>query len=178
MKRFLLIILTVVLFITGCAVEEDSIPETRVTEPTVTETTVTEMAPAAATENTDAEATMPDGQPLDAYMASLEKQAKVIREALEHEAVTQPEMNQKSQELYDLWDGALNDLWAAVKSTLPEDEFLILLDEQRLWIAEKEEAVKKAGEGYEAGSIYYLIVNTEAAQITEERVYELLALLQ
>ena len=173
MKRFLLFILTVVLLVTGCAAKEDSIPETTVPEPAVTE-----MTQPASTENTAVEATMPDGQLLDAYMASVEEQAKAIRDALEHEAITQPEMNQKSRELYDLWDGALNDLWAAVKSTLPEDDFLKLLDEQRLWIAEKEEAVKKAGEAYEAGSIYYLIVNTEAAEITEERVYELLALLK
>jgi len=49
---------------------------------------------------------------------------------------------------------------------------------QQRWIIEKEEAVKKAGEDYEAGSVYPLIVNTEAAKITEERVYELFALLE
>ena len=43
--------------------------------------------------------------------------------------------------------------------------------------AEKEEAVEKAGKEFEGGSIYPLIVNTEAAKITEERVYQLYEIL-
>jgi len=47
------------------------------------------------------------------------------------------------------------------------------LDEQRTWIAEKEKAIEEVGKEVEGGSMYSLIVNTEAARITEERVYEL-----
>ena len=86
-------------------------------------------------------------------------------------------MNIKSQELYDLWDGALNDLWDKLQYNLSEEEFSKLLDEQRTWIAEKEKFVEEAGKEVEGGSLYSLVVNMEAAKITEERVYELYELL-
>ena len=87
-------------------------------------------------------------------------------------------MNLKSQELYELWDGALNYLWGELKDSLPEEDFSKLLDEQRIWIVEKEKSVEEAGKEVEGGSIYSMVVNMEAAKITEERVYELYELLK
>lgn len=52
-----------------------------------------------------------------------------------------------------------------------------LTDEQLAWIAEKEAAVEAAGAGYEGGSLYPLVTNTKAAELTKARVYELLATL-
>lgn len=112
------------------------------------------------------------------YMATIEEQSDDIKYALENEVVTQTEMNEKSQELFELWDGALNYLWGELKNVLPEKEFEELRDEQRTWIAQKEEAVETAGKEFEGGSLYTMVVNTEAATITEKRVYELYELLK
>jgi len=114
---------------------------------------------------------------LDNYMTSIKKESDSIKKSLENEELTQTEMNIKSQELYDLWDGALNDLWDKLQYNLSEEEFSKLLDEQRTWIAEKEKFVEEAGKEVEGGSLYSLVVNMEAAKITEERVYELYELL-
>ena len=116
--------------------------------------------------------------PLNAYLASVEAQSDSIKHSLSQDFLTQPEMNQKSQELYTLWDDALNDLWSELKRVLPENEFAELLNEQRAWITEKEAAVAEAGKAYAGGSIYPLIVNGEAAAITEKRVYELYEILK
>ena len=110
---------------------------------------------------------------LEEYIANIEEQSDSIKDALENEVVTQAEMNEKSQELYELWDGALNYLWGELKKVLSEEEFEKLRDEQRTWIAQKEEAVETAGKEFEGGSLYPTIVNSEAAEITEKRVYEL-----
>lgn len=118
-----------------------------------------------------------DMEALNEYMASITGQSELIRDALEEDPLNQYEMNSKSQELYELWDGALNYLWGEIKNTLPEDKFSTLLDEQLLWIADKEKAVEEAGKAFEGGSMYALTVNMEAADITEERVYELYELL-
>ena len=115
---------------------------------------------------------------LEDYMASLKEESDRLKDFLEQEASTQLEMNTTSKELYDLWDTALNYLWGEVKDTLSEEEFKTLLEEQRVWIAEKEQAVKKEGEEFEGGSMYDLIVNMKAAELTEERVYELYKLLK
>ena len=112
------------------------------------------------------------------YIASIEEQSDNIKYSLENDVLTQTEMNEKTQELYELWDGALNYLWGELKNVLPEEEFEELRDKQRSWISEKEKSVEDAGKEYEGGSLYPTIVNTKAAEITEKRVYELYELLK
>lgn len=115
---------------------------------------------------------------LEDYMELLKEQSDVIKNSLEKESLSQADMNVKSQELYELWDGALNYLWSELKNDLTEEEFEQLLEEQRIWIAEKEKATEEAGKDVEGGSLYALLVYTESAKITEERVYELYELLR
>lgn len=110
---------------------------------------------------------------LDDYMTTIKEQSDAIKSFLENDAQTQTEMNMKSQELYELWDNALNYLWDELESSLSEKEFSKLLSQQRIWIAEKEKSVEEAGKEFEGGSIYPLVVNMENAEITEERAYEL-----
>lgn len=115
---------------------------------------------------------------LTSYMADIEAESDGIKYVLENEELTQMEMNEKTQELYELWDGALNYLWSVLKESLPEDEFTELRDEQRAWITKKEEAMEEAGKEFEGGSMYSMVVNGEAARITEERTHELYELIQ
>ena len=110
---------------------------------------------------------------LDSYLASVQEQSADIKTFLEHEAMTQADMNEKSQELYTLWDDALNYVWAELKSSLPEEEFAALQDAQLIWIAEKETAMAEAGKEFEGGSLYPLMVNSEGAALTEARVSKL-----
>lgn len=114
----------------------------------------------------------------DDYMTSIKEKSDRIKVSLEDDELTQAEMNIKSQELYEFWDGALNDMWSELKRSLSQEEFSKMQDEQHAWIAEKEKSVGEAGKIYEGGSIYPLIVNMEAAKITEARVYELYELLK
>ena len=115
---------------------------------------------------------------IDDLMASTEEWALTIRASLEHDTLTQADMNVKAMELYETWDAALNTLWSELKERLSEDEFNVLLEEQRVWIADKEAAVKEAGKKVEGGSLYALVVNMKAAEITEARVYELYEMLK
>ena len=112
------------------------------------------------------------------YMKSVEEQSSDIKYFLENEAMTQLDMNEKSKELYELWDGALNYLWGELKTNLPEEAYAKLLDEQRAWIVEKEDAIEEAGKDFEGGSMYPLVINSEGVVITEKRVYELYEILK
>ena len=132
-------------------------------------------APSSTPEN---ESKSYDISTLEDYIASVQEQASALRTSLEQEALTQTDMNIKSQELYELWDSALNYLWEELSATLPKKEFGVLQEKQRTWITEKETAITEAGKEVEGGSLYPLVVNSEAANITEERVYELYALLK
>ena len=115
---------------------------------------------------------------IEDMMTSTEEWALTIRASLEHDTLTQADMNVKAMELYENWDASLNTLWSELKERLPEDEFNVLLEEQRVWIADKEAAVKEAGKEVEGGSLYALVVNMKAAEITEARVYELYEMLK
>lgn len=114
---------------------------------------------------------------IEDMMSATEEWANTVRVSLEQDDLNQLEMNMQSKELYDIWDEALNTLWKELKDQLSEEEFAELLKEQRTWIAEKEAAVEEAGKTYEGGSMYALIVNMEAAEMTEARVYELYEML-
>lgn len=53
-----------------------------------------------------------------------------------------------------------------------------LQDEQRIWCEEKERAIGQAGRDTAGGSVYTLIVNIEAAELTEKRTKELYELIK
>ena len=182
-KRMLILLLAVVFVTAGCGSKEEEPKEEAVkeefveeeSEPAEEEETVPEEEEEAAEETMPAEN---EQNGVYDYMASVEEKSDAIKYALENEAVTQIDMNEKSKELYELWDAALNHLWGELKAGLSEDEFAVLLDEQRDWIAEKERAVEEAGKEVEGGSMYSMVVNSKAAELTEARVYEIYALLK
>lgn len=190
-KLLFVLLLTIAMSTTACGSEDGKTPQ----EPQKTEdgkeneNTVAEddaqdntVAQDDVDENSDEQSNESDqnavsndsgSSNLDDYMASLKEQSDSIKAYLENEAMTQHDMNEKSQELYKLWDDGLNYLWGELKNKLSEDEFAKLLDEQRAWVTDKEAAVEEAGKEVEGGSMYPLVVNSEGAKLTEERVYEL-----
>ena len=110
-------------------------------------------------------------------LAAVEAAAALIEEELQSD-INQTQLNDAANRLYETWDNELNSIWARLKEQMPEDEFETLLEEQREWISNKEEAVKNAGAEYEGGSIQPLIEYKEAAEITKKRVYELAELVK
>ncbi len=115
---------------------------------------------------------------IDRYMESVKQQSDSIKYFIENEAMTQMDLNTKSMELAELWDGAMDYLMAELKNRLPDDEFSKLQNDQLAWEEKRDNAVKEAGKEFEGGSIYSFIVNSEAASITEERALELYEMLK
>lgn len=110
-------------------------------------------------------------------MSIQETMAAELSHSINFDNLSQAEMNDKSAELYEVWDFALNSLWNTLKETLSEDEMTKLTIEEREWVEMKELSVKESGAQFEGGSIYPLIVNLKAVELTKERVYELLQLI-
>ena len=157
---------------TAAAPETTAAPGTTApesTEPAATDAPEVTEGTTPATQAANPPAETPD----DGYLASLQAEAKRLEASLAQEELTQSEMNAISQELYELWDDALNEVWGKLRNTMPEYEFDQLLDEQLAWIADKETAVEEAGKSAQGGSIAPLLANMKAAEMTEARVYEL-----
>lgn len=105
---------------------------------------------------------------------STESYTSSIEEIIKAETLSQAEMNEKSQLIYDLWDGQLNKAWDILKKNLNADDMSALTREQLDWIAMKEASMKEAGAEVEGGSMYGMVVSQRGAELTKERVYELM----
>ena len=91
---------------------------------------------------------------------------------LAESAQTQGEMNVASQWLYMIWDTELNNLWSRFSSLANQDTKEMVLEEQRNWIAMKEEVtLMSLGSQEENGSMYPMLVNSLWEEKTKNRAY-------
>ncbi|MBE5851872.1 MAG: DUF1311 domain-containing protein [Lachnospiraceae bacterium] len=91
---------------------------------------------------------------------------------LSENAQTQGEMNMASQWFYMIWDAELNNLWNRFSDLADQNTKERVLEEQRNWIAMKEEiTLMSLGSVEENGSMYPLLVNTLWEEKTKNRAY-------
>lgn len=107
-------------------------------------------------------------------VAFTEELALEIEKSIENDPLTQTEYNEKTGQLYQMWDSDLNAIWRELKVVSDVNAFEEILSEQREWIATKEAEVKAAGAEVEGGSMQPMVMNMKAAELTKIRVYELL----
>ena len=112
------------------------------------------------------------------HLQQTNEYTSTLGQSIDNDPLSQAELNEKSQWMYEEWDYVLNELWRVLKRTLDSDRMRVLTDEQRAWIAEKEQTVADAGAEFEGGSMQPMIMNLRAAKLTKERVYELMELLE
>ncbi len=115
---------------------------------------------------------------ITAEVAEIEKKSEEMNNRLKTEDLNQSMMNLLAKDIYVLWDDEINQVWKYLKDTLDKDEMDNLTSVQKEWIVKKENEVKKAGSEYEGGSIRPMIEFLKGAEITRERVYELVELLK
>lgn len=107
----------------------------------------------------------------------VEKQSDKLMKKLRNEDLNQLQMNYIAHDIYLLWDDEINKVWGYLKDSLDKEAMDELTSLQREWIAKKEKEVLDAGSEYEGGSIRPMIEHLKGAEITRERVYELIELL-
>ena len=112
-------------------------------------------------------------QMLETTIAAAAEEAASLEEMLENEPLTQAEMNETAGAIYTIWDDLLNDIWGMLQETLDDETMAQLKAEQLDWIAQKVAAVEAAGAEVEGGTMYPLVTNLKAAELTEEQVYVL-----
>ncbi len=92
-------------------------------------------------------------------------------------AETQSEINSESSIVYQKWDALLNEVYQYLKTIISDSGFNRLKESEIAWIAEKEKAIKAAGEEWEGGSGETMAKNMVAIQYTRERCYYLISLI-
>ncbi len=111
---------------------------------------------------------------LKTHLEDAQAASDEIDRRMKEEDMSQLQYNLTAEEQYVLWDDLLNEIWSYLKTTLPEDRMKSLTDEQVKWIGSKEAAAEKEGRQYEGGSIQGMIINGVKADMTRDRVYELM----
>lgn len=111
---------------------------------------------------------------ITAEVAGIEKQDEEMKHRLKNDDLNQSDMNLLAKDIYVLWDDEINKIWRYLKDTLDKKAMDSLTIEQREWIKKKENEIKEAGSVYEGGSIQPMIEFLKGAELTRDRVYELL----
>ena len=75
--------------------------------------------------------------------------------------------------LYDIWDGLLNEIYETLQHQLSAEEMDQLKEEQRAWIEHRDSTAKEASLIYEGGTMEQLEYVRTENNLTEERCYEL-----
>lgn len=114
---------------------------------------------------------------LTAEVGEIEKQYEEMKHRLKNDDLNQLDMNFLAKDIYVLWDDEINKIWGYLKDMLNKEAMDQLTTEQREWITKKENEIKEAGSLYEGGSIQPMIEFLKGAELTRDRVYELMELL-
>ena len=107
-------------------------------------------------------------------LAWLEKYSATIDFQLAHGVYSQDEMNELAHQKFLVWDNVLNDMWTYLKITLPADQMNALTQEEMNWIQERDAKAAAAAAGYQGGSMYSMIYDLEAAELTHQRAYTII----
>ena len=115
---------------------------------------------------------------LESIRESLEGWVEPYAAELETE-ITSGEFDQwaceeKAARMYELWDGQLNELWDCLGQRLDPADMEALTAEELEWISWKEEQAVQAGAGPHEGCTQAAAEDMAAAELTRDRVYELL----
>ncbi|MGN8648125.1 lysozyme inhibitor LprI family protein [Gracilibacillus sp. HCP3S3_G5_1] len=73
---------------------------------------------------------------------------------------------------YKEWDDLLNEIYGVLEDQLSAEEMSKLREEQRDWIAHRDETAKEASLQYEGGTMEQLEYVTVLANVTKDRCYE------
>ncbi|MDQ0229898.1 lysozyme inhibitor LprI family protein [Metabacillus malikii] len=76
-------------------------------------------------------------------------------------------------EIFDVWDGLLNEIYGVLKNQLSEEEMERLRSEQRKWLDFRDRTAKEASLKYEGGTAEQLEYVVVLNKLTEERCFQL-----
>ncbi len=106
-------------------------------------------------------------------LAWLEEYSATLDYQLQNAELSQAELNELAAQKYEAWDNVLNDMWSYLKLTLPADQMKALTREEVAWIHDKEAKANAAAADYANGSMYSMIRDMQAAELTRQRAYVL-----
>lgn len=181
MKKILLTLLLSAFLLSGCGAKDsgDSIPvETNQPSESTSNSEQTEepeqTEDTKQTEEDSSQQSLSERIAMEiSYSEEREKEVDKEIEKMQEEAVTQSEMNETAEEMYQLWDDTLNVVWGLLEANLNEADMEVLRKEEREWIVFKDAEVQAAGQENGGGSLQPLLEAMKAAELTKTRVYEL-----
>ncbi len=108
------------------------------------------------------------------YLHKLDDAKSKVKEIRDHPIDdTTIALKKVESDVFDIWDGLLNEAYGVLQEQLPSIEMAQLRKEQREWLTHRDHTSKKASLKYEGGTMeQYEYVRVEN-NLTEARCYEL-----
>ena len=114
-----------------------------------------------------------DTASVDDRLSSAKYSEKELLKKLEKDDIEQWEMNEIAAQIYQIWDDELNWIWDEMGARLDASVMGSLQNEQREWLAKRENEMRKAGAEFEGGSMQPTVEYNAGSEMTEKRAYEL-----
>ncbi len=171
MKKKIIILMTLTcLCLAGCGKQQDIQSSVSTETQVSTEKATEETSETISEDSTETEASEPSMSSAALIIEEAEKESEILEKKLAEDAsLTQLDMNNISQEIYNIWHNTMNELW----NSLDEETQKELLQDQRSWIMEKERKMGKAGAEYGTGSMATMAINQCGYELIKERINEL-----
>ncbi len=118
------------------------------------------------------QAYVPEGY-INEQVFQAQNEGAALLSSLDGGNLPQLQLNLQSGELFQVWDDALNNIWAYLLETLDPDVMDALTAEEMEWIEQKEADIEAEGSAYKGGSLQPYVQNMTAYRWTRDRVYEL-----
>lgn len=112
------------------------------------------------------------------YFLERAREIETFSDSWAETAMTQAEINAGASEEYARWDALINEIYQYLKSTLPENQFNALKQEQIVWVEEKEAAMDAAADEWAGGSGETMARASAGSEYTQSRCYELIEMIQ
>jgi uncharacterized protein YecT (DUF1311 family) len=185
-----ILLIGVLLIVTACGNSEDKLsasPDVKSTENTSedqnvdnagSDTTEKENAEPYEKEETPKKDETPSTNETDSlkaeYLKKLNDKKKEMEDMRNHPIDdTTFALKKVEGDLYDIWDGLLNEIYDVLKQQLPSEEMDQLRKEQREWIKYRDTTAKEASLKYEGGTMEQLEYVAVVNNLTKERCFEL-----
>jgi uncharacterized protein YecT (DUF1311 family) len=153
--------------------EKEQDVQTKITEIPSEDTKISEQKP----DNSIYEIKIEEDSEKEQYITRLDSIVTYYQELWNNSgSLDMTSMKELKNQEYTKWDDELNTIYQLIKKKLPEEEFVLIREQERQWITNRDEKSELAASKYAGGTMEGLEYMAVMTELTRERTYELVTI--